>query len=72
MEWGPSFTYRAVLLAVLMFPILSLGWTWQIFEPIGVRAAFWLISVVIYAVAGTAWKWIIEGLDGRGGSSGGN
>jgi len=38
-EWGPSFTYRAVLMAVFAFPILSLGWTLQFFEPIGVRAA---------------------------------
>lgn len=72
MECGSSFTYRAVLLAVLMFPLLSLGCTLQFFEPIGACAASLLVSVVFYAVAGTTWKWIVEGPDGRGGSCGGN
>jgi len=70
--WGSSLTYRAVLEAVLMFPLVSLEWTWRFFEPIGARVSFWLVSVVFYAIAGTAWKWIIEGLGGRASRSGGN
>lgn len=71
-NWGPSFTYRGVLMGVFGFPILSLGWTLEIFEPHNVRAALWLLSVVFYALASTGWKWIIEGLDRRGGRAGGN
>ena len=70
--WGPSFTYRALLLAVFMFPILSLGWTLEFFEPINVHTALWFFGVVFYAVGGTAWKWIIEWLGGRGGRAGGD
>jgi hypothetical protein len=69
--WGPSLTYRVVLQAVIMFPLLSVAWTFGFLEPVGARAAFWFVSVLLYAFAATALKWISEGPDGRRASPGG-
>jgi len=70
--WGFSLTYRWVLQPTLMFAILSLKSTLGFLEPIGIRATCLLVSVVFYAAAATAWKWYIEWVSERGGSSGGN
>ena len=69
--WGPSLTYHAVLQAALMLPLLSLEWTFDFLEPIGARAALWFVSVLFYAFAATALKWISEGPDARRASLGG-
>ena len=71
-QWGPSFTYRALLIAVFAFPILSLGWTLDFFEPVGFRVALWLLCVAFYAVGATACAWITGTNGGRVGKAGGN
>lgn len=58
--WDPSLTYRNLVLSVLMLPLVSMEWTLGFLAPLGVPAAFWVISVVFYGLGAAAWAWTFE------------
>ena len=58
--FGPSITYRAVIEAMLMFPLLSSSWALQFLEPLGERVALWAISAASYATIGALMGYVAE------------
>lgn len=60
---APALTYRAVVLLVLLFPLVGLGWACQLFAPIGEPASFWIVSVVFYGLQAATWQWAVGSPD---------
>lgn len=56
---GPALTYGAVVLLVLLFPALGLGWAGGLLAPIGEPASFWIVSVVFYGLQAATWQWAV-------------
>ncbi len=60
---GPALTYRAVVLFVVTFPLMGLGWAGRFLAPIGEPAALWIVSVVFHGCQAAALHWAVGATD---------